>query len=114
MSSTIVPVSGNGLCELCFKESGSLCSGGAVLVSTVDLHIHTYYSDGRDAPEAVLRRVAALGIKTVAITDHDNTNGVRQVQALAPKLGLRLIPAIELTCRWDQCPSAPCAPSPAD
>lgn len=77
------------------------------MFSTVDLHIHTLYSDGRDAPEAVLRRAAALGIKTVAITDHDNTNGVRQVQALARELGLWLIPAIELTCRWDLCRSAP-------
>ena len=78
-----------------------------MLVSTVDLHIHTFYSDGRDAPEAVLLRAAALGIKTVAIADHDNTNGVRQVQALARELGLCLIPAIELTCRWEQCHSAP-------
>jgi predicted metal-dependent phosphoesterase TrpH len=77
------------------------------LVSTVDLHIHTFYSDGRDAPEVVLRRAAALGIKTVAITDHDNTNGVRQVQALALKLGQCLIPAIELTCRWDRCRLVP-------
>jgi predicted metal-dependent phosphoesterase TrpH len=77
------------------------------VISTIDLHIHTFYSDGRDAPEAVLRRAAALGIKTVAITDHDNTNGLRQAQALAPELGLCLIPAIELTCRWDRCRSAP-------
>ena len=77
------------------------------MVSTVDLHIHTFYSDGRDAPEAVLHRAAALGIRTVAITDHDNTNGVRQVQALAEELGLWLIPAIELTCRWDRCRPAP-------
>lgn len=53
------------------------------MISTIDLHVHTFYSDGRDAPEAVLRRAAALGIKMVAITDHDNTNGIRQVQALA-------------------------------
>ena len=48
-----------------------------------------------------------MGIKTVAIMDHDNTNGVRQVEALAPELGLCLIPALELTCRWDRCRSAP-------
>ena len=73
----------------------------------IDLHVHTFYSDGRDSPEVVLRRAAALGIRTVAITDHDNTNGVRQVQALAQELGLCLIPAIELTSRWDACRSAP-------
>jgi predicted metal-dependent phosphoesterase TrpH len=77
------------------------------LASTVDLHIHTAYSDGRDPPEDVLRRAAALGIRTLALTDHDNTNGVRQVQGLARELGLRLIPAIELTCRWDACRAAP-------
>jgi len=55
----------------------------------------------------VLRRAAALGIKTVAIADHDNTNGVRQVQTLARELELWLIPAIELTSRWDACRSAP-------
>ena len=54
----------------------------------------------------MLRRAAALGIKTVALTDHDNTNGVRQVLALAQELGLCLIPAIELTCRWDHVRSA--------
>jgi predicted metal-dependent phosphoesterase TrpH len=77
------------------------------LVSAVDLHMHTFYSDGRDAPEAVLRRAAARGIKTVAIADHNTTNGVRQVEALAGALGLCLIPAIELTCRWDRCRAAP-------
>jgi predicted metal-dependent phosphoesterase TrpH len=77
-----------------------------LIVSTIDLHVHTVYSDGRDPPDAVLRRAAALGIQTVAIADHDNMNGVRQVQALAPELGLSLIPAIELTCRWDGCRSA--------
>jgi predicted metal-dependent phosphoesterase TrpH len=80
---------------------------GALVISTIDLHVHTFYSDGRDAPEAVLRRAAALGIKTVAIADHDNTNGVRQVQTRATELGLCLIPAIELTCRWERCRSAP-------
>ena len=73
----------------------------------IDLHVHTTYSDGRDAPEDVLRRAAALGIETIAITDHDNTRGVREAQARAPVLGLSLILAIELTCRWDRCRSAP-------
>ena len=73
------------------------------MTSTVDLHIHTFFSDGRYEPEAVLRRAVALDIETLAITDHDNTNGFRQARALGRELGLKLIPAIELTCRWDQC-----------
>jgi len=75
--------------------------------SAIDLHMHTTYSDGEDPPEAVLRRCAALGLKTVALTDHDNTNGVRAARSLAHELDLRLIPGIEATCRWDACHTRP-------
>ncbi len=72
-----------------------------------DLHIHTCYSDGQASPAEVLRRAASLGLQTIAITDHDNANGSRQARVLAQELGVRLIPAIELTCRWEQCRAAP-------
>ncbi|RPI34789.1 MAG: PHP domain-containing protein [Chloroflexota bacterium] len=66
-----------------------------------DLHLHTYYSDGRSSPEELLRHAAQMGLKCIAITDHDNTRGVREVLPLADLLGIELIPAIEFTCRWD-------------
>jgi predicted metal-dependent phosphoesterase TrpH len=69
----------------------------------VDLHIHTYFSDGRDSPAEVLQHAAQMGIKTLAITDHDNANGVREALPLAHELGLELIPAVEFTCYWPQC-----------
>jgi predicted metal-dependent phosphoesterase TrpH len=70
-------------------------------VFSCDLHMHTFYSDGRAAPEEVLRHAASIGLKTIAITDHDNTNGAREALPLAAQLGLELIPAIEFTSRWD-------------
>jgi hypothetical protein len=48
----------------------------------------------------VLRRAADIGLTTIAITDHDNTNGTRQALSLAAQLDIELIPAIEFTCRW--------------
>lgn len=36
-----------------------------------DLHGHTNRSDGRDTPEAFVRHAAALGMRVLAITDHD-------------------------------------------
>jgi len=36
-----------------------------------DLHMHTLRSDGRFAPEEVLRRCARGGLDVVALTDHD-------------------------------------------
>lgn len=37
----------------------------------IDLHIHTSRSDGRYAPEEVLRRCASAGLELVSLTDHD-------------------------------------------
>jgi predicted metal-dependent phosphoesterase TrpH len=72
---------------------------------TCDLHMHTYYSDGRASPAEVLRHAASIGLTTVAITDHDNARGAREALPIAAQLGIELIPAIEFTCRWDDCVS---------
>jgi 3',5'-nucleoside bisphosphate phosphatase len=70
-------------------------------VNFADLHMHTYFSDGRASPQELLERAAQLGLKTIAITDHETTQGSRQGQTLAPQYGIELIPAIEITCYWD-------------
>jgi 3',5'-nucleoside bisphosphate phosphatase len=63
--------------------------------------MHTYFSDGRASPQELLEKAAQLGLKTIAITDHETTQGSRQGQSLAPRYGIELIPAIEITCYWD-------------
>jgi 3',5'-nucleoside bisphosphate phosphatase len=70
-------------------------------VNFADLHMHTYFSDGRASPQELLERARQLGLKTIAITDHETTQGSRQGQAIAPQYGVELIPAIEITCYWD-------------
>ena len=37
----------------------------------IDLHTHTLASDGSDTPAAVVQQAAALGLRAVAVTDHD-------------------------------------------
>ena len=73
--------------------------------TTCDLHLHTYYSDGRASPAEVLRHAASIGLKTVAISDHDSLKAMRESINMAAELGLELIPAIELTTRWVLCSS---------
>jgi predicted metal-dependent phosphoesterase TrpH len=51
--------------------------------STIDLHTHTYYSDGKYSPAELLRYAASIGLETMAITDHDNAHGVREAWPLA-------------------------------
>jgi predicted metal-dependent phosphoesterase TrpH len=66
-----------------------------------DLHTHTYYSDGRASPAEMVGQAAKIGLKMLAITDHDNTRGAREAAPLAARAGIELIPAIEFTCRWE-------------
>jgi predicted metal-dependent phosphoesterase TrpH len=56
--------------------------------STIDLHMHTHYSDGKYSPAELLRYAASIGLETIAITDHDNANGVREAWPLAQELGI--------------------------
>ena len=49
-----------------------------------DLHTHSRASDGVYAPDALVARAAAAGIRTLALTDHDTTAGLAEGQAAAP------------------------------
>lgn len=65
--------------------------------STVDLHTHTARSDGLLEPLELVRQVAAVGVTTLAITDHDTLAGVREVLAAdARPAGLTILPGVEL------------------
>jgi hypothetical protein len=70
---------------------------------TIDLHLHTHYSDGKFSPEEIVCHADELGLAAIAITDHDNTRGARQALPLARSLGIELVPAIEFTSRWPGC-----------
>ena len=71
----------------------------------IDLHTHTFFSDGELVPAEHLRRVEVLGYKAVAITDHADSSNMdwiipRIVQAandLNRYSKTLLIPGIELT-----------------
>lgn len=68
--------------------------------NTIDLHMHTFYSDGRASPRELLVGAKGKGLRTVAITDHETARAYREVATLAQEMGLELIPAIELTAAW--------------
>jgi predicted metal-dependent phosphoesterase TrpH len=63
-----------------------------------DLHIHTIYSyDGTASVPAVLTRAKQIGLDVIAITDHDEIIGALKALELAPKYGVQVIPATEIT-----------------
>jgi predicted metal-dependent phosphoesterase TrpH len=68
------------------------------MAAQVDLHLHTLASDGRLTPTELVRLAARQGLQTIAVTDHDTTEGLAEAFKAAEEFpGLRIIPGIELS-----------------
>ncbi|WP_026582952.1 PHP domain-containing protein [Bacillus sp. J33] len=65
-----------------------------------DLHLHTTASDGSFTPAEVVEMASAKGINTLAITDHDTTKGIKEAVDTGKKLGVNVIPGIELSTKY--------------
>jgi 3',5'-nucleoside bisphosphate phosphatase len=63
----------------------------------IDLHLHTTASDGRLAPHELVELATAAGLRVMAVTDHDTTASVAEVQAFACARGLEAVAGIEIT-----------------
>ena len=63
----------------------------------LDLHLHSTVSDGRLTPAELVRYAQAQGVTVMALTDHDNTDGVAEAQLAGQELGVRVVPGIELS-----------------
>ena len=63
----------------------------------IDLHLHTTASDGRLTPTELVARAAAAGVRVLAVTDHDTTDGIDEAAAEASRRHLSLVPGIEIT-----------------
>ncbi len=81
--------------QAAFEPKGKLLKGG--------LHCHTTRSDGKCAPEEVVRQYAGYGYDFLSITDHRIYNYVNY----APETGLLIVPGMEmdrqLTARDGHC-----------
>jgi hypothetical protein len=65
--------------------------------STIDLHTHTTRSDGIVEPADLVGQAFDAGVRLLAITDHDNLAGYREVAGTeAVPAGLTLIPGVEI------------------
>lgn len=62
-----------------------------------DLHIHTSWSDGSTAPLDVVRYAAEQNLSGIAITDHDAMDMVTVAQKEGEKLGVEVIPGVEIS-----------------
>lgn len=66
----------------------------------VDLHLHTTASDGSLSPAEVVDMAKQAGYAAIAITDHDNTGGLPEAAAAGARLGVEVVPGIELSTEY--------------
>ncbi|WP_031497533.1 PHP domain-containing protein [Bryobacter aggregatus] len=65
----------------------------------IDLHTHTYESDGTDSPAGLIENAARAGLTAIAITDHDTFSAHATAQPLADAHGIRLVRGVEVSTK---------------
>lgn len=67
-------------------------------MAKVDLHLHSSISDGVLSPAGLVEKAAGLGLTAIALTDHDNVDGIAPaIKAAARFSTLTFIPGIEIS-----------------
>jgi predicted metal-dependent phosphoesterase TrpH len=70
--------------------------------AVVDLHMHTTASDGRYTPAALAKAASETRLAVIALADHDRVDNVGPLQQEAAQYGIHVIPAVEVSCKWDE------------
>ena len=69
------------------------------MTAGVDLHAHTTASDGTLSPAELVRAAVKRGVRVLAVTDHDSTEGLAAARAeAAHHPPLTIVPGVEINC----------------
>jgi 3',5'-nucleoside bisphosphate phosphatase len=66
------------------------------MANHVDLHTHSTASDGVYSPTELLHKANAIGLRVLALTDHDTTDGLEEAISTARHVDMELISGIEI------------------
>lgn len=66
----------------------------------IDLHVHSNASDGSLTPSQVADEAIRMGLKAIALTDHDTVDGVEEILDYTKDKDLEIVPGIELSCYY--------------
>lgn len=67
----------------------------------IDLHTHSTESDGTLTPQELMQLASDSGLSAIALTDHDTVGGLSKAKPIAEKLGIELVPGIELSTDYN-------------
>lgn len=68
----------------------------------IDLHVHSTASDGTMTPAEVVRYAKSKGLTAIALTDHDTVDGLQEAIEEGNKVGLEVIPGVELSAEYNE------------
>lgn len=68
---------------------------------SIDLHIHSSYSDGAFTPSELVARARQRAVNVLAIADHDTVAGVHEAVAAGQANGIEVISAVELSVQFE-------------
>ena len=63
----------------------------------IDLHTHSIYSDGTSTPTELIALAVNNGLRGMALTDHDTTEGVAEMQHLGEQAGITILTGVEIS-----------------
>lgn len=63
----------------------------------IDLHLHSTKSDGKLSPKELVQWALLRGLKIISLTDHDSISGLDEAKEESEKIGIQLVPGIELS-----------------
>ena len=66
----------------------------------IDLHAHTTASDGSLRPAELIDLAARIGLKAVAVTDHDTVDGLAEALDRGLEIGFEVIAGLEISARF--------------
>ena len=67
----------------------------------VDLHMHSNLSDGVLTPTGLVKKAADLGLRCIALTDHDTVKGLAEAISAGSKYGVEIISGLEVSTCFD-------------
>jgi len=65
----------------------------------IDLHTHSYYSDGLLSPKEVVRKDVNAGCNFFSLTDHDTIDGLEEAKKHAESFNLKFINGVEISAQ---------------
>lgn len=68
----------------------------------IDFHVHSNISDGGNSPREIIKMAYDKKIVALALTDHDNIEGIEEAETEAQKYNIKFLKGIELSVSYGE------------